>query len=31
MVDAGHPTLSAPLDIGGDPRDANPDIGAHER
>jgi hypothetical protein len=30
MVDAGHPTSSAPLDIAGDPRDANPDIGAHE-
>jgi hypothetical protein len=31
LVDHGHPTLSAPTDIHGAPRDAAPDIGAWER
>lgn len=30
IVDAGHPTLSAPNDINGDPRDLVPDAGAYE-
>lgn len=30
LVDAGHPTLSAPNDYSGTARDAQPDIGAHE-
>jgi len=30
MVDAGHPILSASLDITGAQRDANPDVGAYE-
>ena len=30
IVDAGHPTLSSPIDIEGNARDTNPDIGAFE-
>jgi MYXO-CTERM domain-containing protein len=30
MVDAGHPTLSAPLDFDGNARDSAPDSGAFE-
>jgi hypothetical protein len=30
MVDAGHPTLSSPIEIGGFARGAAPDAGAHE-
>jgi hypothetical protein len=30
MVDAGHPTLSSPMDIDGLPRDGQPDVGAYE-
>lgn len=30
MVDNGHPTLSSPLEIGGVPRGAQPDVGAYE-
>jgi hypothetical protein len=30
LVDAGHPSLSAPDDHAGQSRDAQPDIGAHE-
>ncbi|MFQ5344313.1 MAG: hypothetical protein ACE5F6_22455, partial [Anaerolineae bacterium] len=29
-VDAGHPTLSSPTDIYGNPRDSAPDAGAYE-
>ncbi|MEZ4432766.1 MAG: hypothetical protein R3F65_10160 [bacterium] len=31
LVDAGHPTRSAPLALDGRPRGPRPDIGAHER
>jgi hypothetical protein len=30
LVDAGHPTKSAPTAFGGAKRDSKPDIGAHE-
>jgi hypothetical protein len=30
MVDNGHPTLSSPIDIDGNVRDAQPDAGAYE-
>ena len=30
LIDAGHPTLSAPKDFSGNDRDASPDVGAHE-
>ena len=30
IVDAGHPTLSSPTDIDGNPRDSAPDAGAYE-
>ncbi len=30
VVDRGHPTLSSPIEIGGFPRDGDPDQGAYE-